>query len=255
MQCHPLLFFPQPCKLHVLPSTSRCVQFISLLQLMSPPCCAPDLLLPANLVTAAAADDPNLLRNRPIGDRTAVITAGVLANMVLAFAICVTQVRCALWSSCRAALDLVDIPAVHLRGQHAMPLLMLPPAGPRQSASRSPLLFQLSPSHPASLSSPICRPPQWAFLSPSTAPACGWERSRRPRWQQRRACGKVMCCCGSATWRWPPRPPRCRTLWPRSGALAQLRWVGCIVVGLQLVDGRLEVVSPLASWPYGLKAI
>lgn len=40
-----------------------------------------------------AADDPNLLRNRPIGDRTAVITAGVLANMVLAFAICVTQVR------------------------------------------------------------------------------------------------------------------------------------------------------------------
>lgn len=37
------------------------------------------------------ADDPNLLRNRPIGDRTAVITAGVLANMVLAFAICVTQ--------------------------------------------------------------------------------------------------------------------------------------------------------------------
>lgn len=48
-----------------------------------------------------AADDPNLLRNRPIGDRTAVISAGVLANMLLAFAICVTQVRCVL---CCAAL-------------------------------------------------------------------------------------------------------------------------------------------------------
>ncbi len=39
-----------------------------------------------------AADDPDLLRNRSLGDRTAVITAGVLANMALAFAICVVQV-------------------------------------------------------------------------------------------------------------------------------------------------------------------
>lgn len=38
------------------------------------------------------ADDPNLLRNRSLGDRTAVITAGVLANMALAFAICLLQV-------------------------------------------------------------------------------------------------------------------------------------------------------------------
>ncbi|KAL4422726.1 hypothetical protein ABPG75_008923 [Micractinium tetrahymenae] len=36
-------------------------------------------------------DDPDLLRNRSLGDRTAVITAGVLANMALAFAICLLQ--------------------------------------------------------------------------------------------------------------------------------------------------------------------
>ena len=40
----------------------------------------------------AAADDPDLLKNRSLGDRTAVISAGVLANMALAFAICLVQV-------------------------------------------------------------------------------------------------------------------------------------------------------------------
>ena len=36
-------------------------------------------------------DDPDLLRNRPILDRALVISAGVLANCVLAFAVCVAQ--------------------------------------------------------------------------------------------------------------------------------------------------------------------
>lgn len=37
------------------------------------------------------ADDPDLLRNRSLGDRAAVISAGVTANMILAFAICLLQ--------------------------------------------------------------------------------------------------------------------------------------------------------------------
>lgn len=36
-------------------------------------------------------DDPDLLTNRKIGDRIKVVTAGVLANVALAFAICVIQ--------------------------------------------------------------------------------------------------------------------------------------------------------------------
>ncbi|KAI3430446.1 hypothetical protein D9Q98_005041 [Chlorella vulgaris] len=36
-------------------------------------------------------DDPNLLRNRSVGDRAAVISAGVIANMILAFTICLVQ--------------------------------------------------------------------------------------------------------------------------------------------------------------------
>ncbi|MEN9217049.1 MAG: RIP metalloprotease RseP [Gloeomargarita sp. HHBFW_bins_162] len=38
------------------------------------------------------SDDPNLLRNRPIGDRALVITAGVLANLLFAYFILTTQV-------------------------------------------------------------------------------------------------------------------------------------------------------------------
>jgi len=36
-------------------------------------------------------DDPDLLTNRPIKDRILVVTAGVIANMILAYTICVTQ--------------------------------------------------------------------------------------------------------------------------------------------------------------------
>lgn len=38
-----------------------------------------------------AADDPNLLQNRPIADRAIVISAGVIANLIFAYAILVTQ--------------------------------------------------------------------------------------------------------------------------------------------------------------------
>ncbi|MEM1427242.1 MAG: site-2 protease family protein, partial [Cyanobacteria bacterium P01_H01_bin.130] len=36
-------------------------------------------------------DDPNLLQNRPIGDRAIVISAGVIANLVFAYAVLVGQ--------------------------------------------------------------------------------------------------------------------------------------------------------------------
>jgi membrane-associated protease RseP (regulator of RpoE activity) len=39
-----------------------------------------------------AADDPNLLRNRPILDRAIVISAGVVANLIFAYFLLVTQV-------------------------------------------------------------------------------------------------------------------------------------------------------------------
>ena len=38
-----------------------------------------------------APDDPNLLRNRPIADRAIVISAGVIANLVFAYAVLVSQ--------------------------------------------------------------------------------------------------------------------------------------------------------------------
>jgi len=38
-----------------------------------------------------APDDPNLLRNRPLGDRAIVISAGVIANLIFAYAVLVTQ--------------------------------------------------------------------------------------------------------------------------------------------------------------------
>lgn len=37
-------------------------------------------------------DDPNLLRNRPIRDRALVISAGIIANCILAYSILLTQV-------------------------------------------------------------------------------------------------------------------------------------------------------------------
>lgn len=37
-------------------------------------------------------EDPDLLRNRPVKDRIIVVTAGVIANMLLALALCTTQV-------------------------------------------------------------------------------------------------------------------------------------------------------------------
>ncbi|GAB4820175.1 hypothetical protein N2152v2_007221 [Parachlorella kessleri] len=38
-----------------------------------------------------APDDPDLLRNRPVKDRIAVVCAGVVANMIFAYLTCVTQ--------------------------------------------------------------------------------------------------------------------------------------------------------------------
>lgn len=46
-------------------------------------------------VHPTAADDPDLLRNRSLGDRTAVISAGVAANMALALTICLLQASAA----------------------------------------------------------------------------------------------------------------------------------------------------------------
>ena len=40
------------------------------------------------------ADDPDLLRNRPVKDRFIVISAGVIANFIFAYSLLVTQVRC-----------------------------------------------------------------------------------------------------------------------------------------------------------------
>jgi membrane-associated protease RseP (regulator of RpoE activity) len=37
-------------------------------------------------------DDPNLLRNRPIKDRALVISAGVIANVIFAYSILLSQV-------------------------------------------------------------------------------------------------------------------------------------------------------------------
>lgn len=42
-----------------------------------------------------AQDDPDLLKNRPIIDRAIVLSAGVIANVLFAFAVLFTQVRCA----------------------------------------------------------------------------------------------------------------------------------------------------------------
>lgn len=39
------------------------------------------------------ADDPDLLRNRPVKDRFIVISAGVIANFIFAYSLLVTQVR------------------------------------------------------------------------------------------------------------------------------------------------------------------
>lgn len=38
------------------------------------------------------ADDPDLLRNRPVKDRFIVISAGVIANFIFAYSLLVTQV-------------------------------------------------------------------------------------------------------------------------------------------------------------------
>eukprot|EP00667_Euglena_gracilis_P005841 EG_transcript_5882 len=43
--------------------------------------------------SAIPKDDPNLLRNRPVRDRVVVVSAGVLANLLAAFLILLTQVQ------------------------------------------------------------------------------------------------------------------------------------------------------------------
>lgn len=39
-----------------------------------------------------AKDDPDLLRNRPVGQRALVISAGIIANVVLAYSVLLAQV-------------------------------------------------------------------------------------------------------------------------------------------------------------------
>ena len=43
------------------------------------------------------ADDPDLLRNRPLAHRAAVVVAGVVANVICAFALLTTQARACAW--------------------------------------------------------------------------------------------------------------------------------------------------------------
>ena len=37
-------------------------------------------------------DDPDLLRNRPVGQRALVISAGIIANVILAYSVLLAQV-------------------------------------------------------------------------------------------------------------------------------------------------------------------
>lgn len=40
-------------------------------------------------------DDPDLLRNRPVGQRMLVISAGIIFNIIFAYSILLAQVSCA----------------------------------------------------------------------------------------------------------------------------------------------------------------
>jgi membrane-associated protease RseP (regulator of RpoE activity) len=57
-------------------------------------------------------DDPNLLRNRPLLDRAIVISAGVIANLILAYVLLVTQIAT------------VGIPEVHFNPGVVVPEVM-----------------------------------------------------------------------------------------------------------------------------------